>query len=72
MFSLLYKHVKMFLELVSIIMDCIWPGKLDVDAEKLDRSGVLSKIISCYYDSNFEICIIIRVCYGGILHLCSF
>ena len=33
-FSLLYKHVKMLLELVSIIMDCIWPGKLDVDAEK--------------------------------------
>ena len=33
-FSLLYKHVKMLLELASIIMDCIWPGKLDVDAEK--------------------------------------
>ena len=28
------KHVKMLLELVSIIMGCIWPGKLDVDAEK--------------------------------------
>ena len=33
-FSLLYKHVKMLLELVSIIIDCIWSGKLDVDADK--------------------------------------
>ena len=33
-FSLLYKHVKMLVQLVSIIFDCIWPRKVDVVVEK--------------------------------------
>ena len=33
-FSLLDKHVKILLQLVSILVDCIWPRNLDVDVEK--------------------------------------
>ena len=30
---LLYEHFKMLLELVSLLVDFMWPGKLDVDVE---------------------------------------
>ena len=38
------KMLKCFYTLVSIVVDCIWPGKLDVDVEKAPLSDFKHKL----------------------------